>query len=241
MDDKESKNIDGVKMPQSNDDLHVDIGQQPITATENQDVEINSNGDYNSTPETKDSVVGVNPVAPPSHPETKAEPQSSVPLSEQDPGIVPSQQPPQQSETSSPATELVRLKEKNKNLKIWLVVLMLLLVGVASALVVYFAQQSKAKNDLKTQQQQNSQLQQQNNQLQQNSTQKTIDNLNQQLAAEKQRATDLQSTIDKQNQLIASYQTTIKQLLSACGTACSNITIPTATDGSSGTTLQNTN
>ena len=246
MDDKETKNIDGIKMPDQAP-TDGDAVQVNVTTGENQqdtstDVTITTDGDIATEPEvtddpaesreaSEDQSAEEAPVPVPVAPVAPAQP---VEPAKEDPGIVPSVQPTTPA-AATPATELVRLKEKNKSLKIWLVVLMLLLVGVASALVVYFAQQSKSKNDLKTQQQQNASLQSQLTQQQQNATQTTIDNLNEQLAAEKQKNADLQKTIDEQKTQLSSYQTAVKQLLAACGTACSDVNVPTTTTGNNTT------
>lgn len=242
MDDKETKNIDGIKTPGQQDaesePIQVTVNEQENQPTASTDVSINGDGDMATEPteeaqSAEPEAVQEEPASQPPTLPQQAEVPSDPP--KEDPGIVPSVQPMATVVANTPETELVRLKEKNKSLKVWLVVLMLLLVGVASALVVYFAQQSKAKNDLKTQQQQNSSLQQQLTQQQQNSTQKTIDNLNSQLAAEQQKSADLQKTIDEQNKTISSYQTAVKQLLTACGDACNTINVPTSSTNSNTT------
>jgi type II secretory pathway pseudopilin PulG len=221
VDDKETKNIDGIKVPDtaqsdSGENIAVNITTNNASDTQDNDMSIDSNGD----------IAEQEPTVP--QPEQAPAPVAEEPttVASDDPGIVPSVQPTIATSTTSPATEVARLKERNKHLKIWLVVLMLLLVAVASALVVYFAQQSKAKNDLKTQQQQNAALQQELTDQQQTATQKTIDELNSQLEAEKAKNAELQTTIDEQKKEIQAYQDAVKKLLTACGSACASVDVP---------------
>lgn len=232
MDDKETKNIDGIKAPdqsQNNPEEQVPVTVPNDVPSESTDVTISSNGNIavNATEDvTSEATDAVEPVQPAVSVENEPTSPTETSLAVDDPGIVPSVQPNIPTASTSADTEVARLKEKNKHLKIWLVVLMLLLVGVASALVVYFAQQSKAKSDLKTQQEQNVALQAQLNEQQQTATQQTIDNLNSQLTAAEQKNTELQATIDEQDKQISAYQTAVEKLLVACGDKCSSITVP---------------
>ncbi len=230
VDDKETKNIDGIIPPEDGAQKapeKITVSEEESTPADESstDVNISSDGDIAVEQATEQTVEPVE--SAPEVPVAEAAPQEPTqqtveqPAKDDDPGIVPSVQPVQAA-AASPATEVARLKERTKHLKIWLVILMLLLVAVASALVVYFAGQSKAKNDLKAQQQANAELQTQLAEAQQADSQRLLEELN----AEKAKNATLQQTVDEQKQQITAYQTAIKDLLKQCGTACSTVDVP---------------
>ena len=133
-----------------------------------------------------------------------------------------------QEPTTKPVpNEVVSLRERNKSLKIWLVVFIVIFVGVASALVVYFFQASKAQSDLEKQQAQNQQLKSQVAEQQQSATQSQINELNTQITTLKAQNAELTNQLKVQSEYITTLTKTATQLKTTCGTACSSITIPT--------------
>lgn len=227
VDDKETKNIDGIKpadVSQESTGEQISVNVKKDESAPATDVSINSDGDI----AVEEKLEEPEAPTPPEElvPQAEEKQEDSSPVDNDDPGIVPSVQPTVSTTSALPATEVARLTKRNKRLKLWLVILMLLLVAVASALVVYFGQQSKAKSDLSAQQEQNAALQQQLNDKEQTATQKTIDDLNTQLTAEKTKNTELQAEIVDLEKQVTAYQTAVKNLLEACGTACSAVDVP---------------
>lgn len=142
------------------------------------------------------------------------------------PDLVPSVQPAQMSSVSPP-NEVAQLKKRNKTLKVWLVIFVVLFVALISAGVVYFNQQSKNSDSTAELEAQNAQLQQQLVEQQQNATQKTIDDLNSQLAAAQKSNEELTATNKDLEQQVTDLTTVATELKEACGTACDDIEIPT--------------
>ncbi len=132
----------------------------------------------------------------------------------------------QEPATKPVPNEVVSLRERNKSLKIWLVVFIVIFVGVASALVVYFFQASKAQSDLEKQQAQNQQLKSQVAEQQQSATQSQINELNTQITTLKAQNAELTNQLKVQSEYITTLTKTATQLKTTCGTACSSITIP---------------
>lgn len=132
--------------------------------------------------------------------------------------------------------EVVKLKERNKALKIWLVVFIVIIVAVLSALVVYFFQNSKAQSELDKQQSQNLQLQAQISQQQKSATQEQINSLNTEITTLKQQNDTLTKQVKAQSDYITTLTKTANQLKTTCGSDCSSIVIPAPPASTTATT-----
>ena len=139
--------------------------------------------------------------------------------------LTPSVQPKVSQVVENPS-ELVQLKKRNKFLKAWVVVFLVILVALISAGLVYFNLYNKnqaSNNDLKAQ---NSQLQQKLIEQNNNANQQTINQLNQKINDQDSEIADLNKKIETQEALIADYKKTVDALLKACGAQCSDIVNP---------------
>lgn len=140
-------------------------------------------------------------------------------------------------------TEVELLRHKNKGLRVWLVVLLVLLTAVIVGFGVYFVQTSKAQKDLDAAQAQNQQLQQQIAEQSATQASKQISSLqtqvndltaqNKTLTSENQALTQQVKTL---NAYIVQLTETANKLKTTCGTACSSITIPPAPSSSTSST-----
>lgn len=137
--------------------------------------------------------------------------------------------------------DVTKLQKRNKHLKVWLVVLIVLLVAVASALVMYFFNQSKANSDLDAANAKNAQLQQDLVTQQQTATQKTIDELNVEITEQKTANTKLAEEITAQQTTITELNDAIKELQKICGTACDSVVIPEVSSQNPDTTPPESN
>lgn len=132
-------------------------------------------------------------------------------------------------------TEVELLRHKNKALRIWLVVFIVILTAAIVGFGVYFAQTSKAQKDLDAAQAQNQQLQQQVAQQSATQASQQISSLQTQvndLTAENKALTSQNQALTQQvktlNAYIVQLTDTANKLKTTCGTACSSITIPPA-------------
>lgn len=144
------------------------------------------------------------------------------------PGPVPSVQP-KMSDPVSPPSEVAQLKKRNKSLKMWLVIFVILLVALVAGGLVYFSQQKSSNQDLEDANAKNAALQQEILTLQQTTAQETTDELNKQLAEEKEANAELTKTVADQATMIEEYQAAVIELQEACGTACDDVDVPTDT------------
>lgn len=139
-------------------------------------------------------------------------------------------------------TEVELLRHKNKALRIWLVVFIVILTAAIVGFGVYFAQTSKAQKDLDAAQAQNQQLQQQVAQQSATQASQQISSLQTQvndLTAQNKTLTSQNETLTQQvktlNAYIVQLTDTANKLKTTCGTACSSITIPPAPASSTAT------
>lgn len=244
MDDNEKKNIDGIKPAASQEKTENAVNNIEITTddesitTEDQSVTIDTNGEMANT----DVVVQEEVVSEES--DTKSEdttssdepespitetPVDTTPINSVTPAVVQSAIDEKPQSTSNSDAEVTKLKERNKHLRIWLAILVVLLVGLASALVVYFAQQSKAQSDLDAANQENAALQQQIAEQESNATQAKVTELQTELDAEKAKNAELTAENQELSETIAAYEVATTKLLELCGEKCTSVTVPDST------------
>jgi uncharacterized protein HemX len=139
--------------------------------------------------------------------------------------LTPSVQPKISQVVDSPS-ELAQLKKRNKFLKAWLVIFLVIVVALISAGVVYFNLYNKNQSNTDELKAQNSQLQKQLVEQNNNANQQTINQLNQQITDQKNQIDELNKKIETQDALIADYKKTVDALVKACGDQCSAIVNP---------------
>ena len=220
MDQKNS--TDGFKIPVNNysdepkDELKDDVKDEPIVVEQEEVIDM-----------AEADAAKAEPVFEPAPPVTAPE-ASNAPTPEP---MVPASK-----------SDLEVLKHKNKSLKIWLTVLLVIITALVVGFAVYFNQSNKAQADLEASQAENAQLQQQVNEQSATQAAKEIDSLESQVAtltADNKTLTDQNTALVNQVNTLNTYITDLTkvatQLKTTCGADCSAITIPPAPTSSTTT------
>lgn len=227
MDQKNS--TDGFKIPVNNfsdepkdqpkDEPEVEVNDEPIEAPKEEVIDMAEVDKDKTVPEE---------ISEPDVEEPTPEPVAPVPEP-----MVPASK-----------SDLEVLRHKNKSLKVWLTVLLVIITALIVGFAVYFSQSNKAQSDLEASQAKNAQLQQQVNDQKASQVTKEVESLEAQVAtltADNKTLTDQNATLVKQVNSLNSYITELTkvatQLKTTCGADCSSITIP-APPTSTNTTTQ---
>lgn len=175
--------------------------------------------------DTESAPIDQAPVMEPDQP-VEPTPEPAVPVPEP---VTPTPEPM----VPASKTDVEVLTQKNKNLKIWLTVLLVVLTAVVVGFGVYFSQSNKAQSDLEASQAQNAELQKQVAQQSATEASKQIDSLESQVAdltADNKTLSDqndaLVSQVNALNSYITELTTIATELKTTCGADCSSITIP---------------
>jgi type II secretory pathway pseudopilin PulG len=215
---------------QSDEETDTEESDSPLPKSEEETsdavaVENHEEGPTSGEAEQEDPVATTDDVEP--EPKEEVTHEETVTQTNEADDFKPSVQPVHAAAVSPPS-EVAQLKERNKHLKIWLVLFVIIIVAAASAFVVYFSQQNKNQDSTAELQAQNAQLEQQLLEKQNNATEQKIEELNNQLQGEQAKNTELTQTVQELEAEVKAVTDIANQLKQLCGDACEDVTVPTA-------------